>query len=118
MEKIKFVILVTAVVALATVAIGFTFANNFSEDHFFGGMMGYNGYSEDEDWWTHMREHMGEDWEGIEDEKWFDDMTQYMEEHLADLESQEWYDSMVEYMEEHGHYGYGHMGFGHSGFGC
>ena len=113
MEKTKIIIVLTAIIALVTVTIGFTFAQNIGGNHFFGGMMGHNNYSEGEDWWTNMREHMGEEWTGIEDEEWFDDMTTYMEEHIADLESQEWYDSMVEYMEEHG-YG-NHMGFGFGG---
>jgi hypothetical protein len=113
MKKTKIAIILTAVVALATVAIGFAFAHNMGGNNFFGGMMGYPSYAEGEDWWTDMRDHMGEDWEGIEDEEWFDDMTAYMDEHLADLESQEWYDDMVDYMDEHG-YG-NHMGFGFGG---
>ena len=118
MEKTKIALVLIAVVALVTVTIGFTFAQNLSGFGHFGGMMGYTSYAEGEDWWTEMREHMSEDWADIEDEKWFDDMTTYMDEHIADLGSQEWYDSMVEYMEEYGHYGYGHMGFGYRGFGC
>jgi len=118
MEKIKIVILLTAVIALGTAAIGFTFATAFNDNHFFGGMMGYTTFADEGDWWTEMREHMHGQWIGIEDEAWFDDMTQYMEEHWADVENQEWFDSMVEYMQEHGHYGYGHMGFGSRGFGC
>ena len=75
--------------------------------------MGNTNHAEDEDWWTHMRDHMGESWGDIEDEEWFDDMTTFMDEHLAELESQEWFDDMVEYMEEH-RYG-NHMGFGYGG---
>ena len=118
MEKTKIVILLIAVIALATVTIGLTFAHSIGGTDFFGGMMGYTPYSEGEDWWTEMREHMQGHWTDIEDEALFDDMTQYMEEHWTEVQNQEWFDPMVEYMQEHGHYGYGHMGFGYRGFGC
>ena len=49
MEKIKIVIFLTAVVALVTVTIGLTFAHNIGGNDFFGGMMGYTTYAEDED---------------------------------------------------------------------
>ncbi len=111
--KTKIIIALTAIFALATVTIGLTFAQNLNGFGHFGGIMGDTNYAEGEDWWTEMRDHMGETWEDIEDQEWFDDMTTYMEEQFDELESQEWYDDMIEYMEEQG-YG-NHMGFGFGG---
>ena len=118
MKTLKITIILTAVVALATVTIGLTLAHNFGSEGFFGGMMGYTTPTEDEAWWTEMREHMEGRWTGIEDEEWFDDMTAYMEDHWVEVENQPWFDSMVEYIEENGHYGFGHNGYSLRGFGC
>ena len=85
MKTLKIAIILTTVIALATVTIGLTLAHNFGSEGFFGGMMGYTTHTGDEDWWTEMREHMEGRWTGIEDEEWFDDMTAYMEEHWTCL---------------------------------
>ncbi len=113
MEKTKIAIILAIVITLATLAVGVTLALNIDRNNRHGSMMGYTNYAENEDWVTHMRDHMGDSWTDMENQPWFDDMVAFMNEQLAELESQPWFDDMVAYMEESG-YG-NHMGAGYGG---
>lgn len=124
MKTLKIALALAAITVIVNLAIGLSLAHY--TDTPVDYMHGYLPETENENWWTEMREHMEARWTGIEDEEWFDDMAQYMEEHWNEVQNQEWFNQMLEYMQEHGYYPnyinygdyYGPRGYGRGGFGC
>jgi hypothetical protein len=126
MKTWKIALAFTAIIGLATFAIGLTLAHYTNTP--FDYAHSYVSDAESEDWWTEMREYMEARWNGIEDEEWFDDMTQYMEEHWEEVQNQDWFNQMLEYMEEQGYHPYGYSNYednyygpryyGRRGFAC
>ncbi len=108
MKNLKIILIATiAVLAVTTISVAFAANNGMME---YGGMMGYSGNDNDQDWWTTMRDHMDDYMDEVQDEEWFNEMSTYMDNHLDDVENQEWFDEMTQYMEEEHNNGYWHGG--------
>ena len=119
MKNLKITIIAATIAVLVVATIGVALAHNSSNYPYYGGMMGYSSPNEDVDWWTEMKEHMGDHWDEVQDEEWFNDMRTYINEHLDDVENQDWFDEMTQFMEDQRYeyryiydsdYGYGHHG--------
>ena len=120
MKNLKIIIIATTIAVLAVATIGATFAQNFSNSPYYGGMMGTSTPYADNDRWTEMQTHMEEQWNEVQDEEWFDDMRAYMGQHLDDVESQDWFDEMTQFMEDQrDEYRYNRgYGYGYGNHGC